>query len=87
MKKIIHVNQQVIARNRKTGANDPPLICRTYKGSHVGTGMSWNGETHLINSPHHPLPCGARVWLETHAEVFIIDQSDEEKGSTWKVIR
>lgn len=70
MKTIIHVNQQVIQRNRKTGSNDPPLIARNYKGSTQAHHIQINGPSKLINSPHCPLKCGARVWIETQSEVI-----------------
>lgn len=69
MKTIIHVNQAVIARNRKLGRNDPPLIARNYKGSTPAHEIEVNGPSRIVNRPHNPLPCGARVWIETQAEV------------------
>lgn len=69
MKSIIHVNQAIIKRNRKTGSNDPPLIVRTYKGSTPSHNIKILGPSEIINSPHCPLKCGARVWIETHSEV------------------
>jgi hypothetical protein len=72
MKSIIHVNQQVIARNRKTGSNDPPLIVRTYKGVEHAHTVEIKGPSKLVNSPHNPLSCGARVWIETQAEVVAL---------------
>jgi hypothetical protein len=69
MKSIVHVNQQVIARNRKTGENEPPLIVRTYKGAVRAHTVEILGPSKIINSPHKPLSCGARVWIETEAEV------------------
>lgn len=71
MKTIIHVNQAVIARNRKTGENAPPLIARNYKGSTPASEIEILGPSKLVNRPHDPLPCGARVWIETQAEVRI----------------
>lgn len=71
MKKIIHVNQHVIKRNREKGENAPPLICRTYKGSSPAHEIEILGPSKIIHSPHKPLSCGARVWIETHAEVRI----------------
>lgn len=71
MKKIIHVNQATIVRNRKTGSNDPPLIVRTYKGVEHGHRVEINGPSVLVNSPHKPLKCGARVWIETESEVVV----------------
>ena len=69
MKSIIHVNQQVIARNRKTGSNDPPLIVRTYKGARQAHTVDILGPSRIVNRPHKPLKCGARVWIETDAQV------------------
>jgi hypothetical protein len=71
MKSIIHVNQAVIARNRKTGENKPPLIVRTYKGSTPAQEVEIRGPSKLVNRPHAPLACGARVWIETTAEVVV----------------
>lgn len=70
MKTIIHVNQAVIARNRKTGSNDPPLIVRTYRGSEPAHEVEICGPSRVVNRPHNPLPCGARVWVETTAPVI-----------------
>lgn len=70
MKTIIHVNQQIIARNRKEGRNDPPLIARNYKGSTPAHSIEIRGPSRVVNRPHDPLPCGARVWIETQAEVI-----------------
>lgn len=69
MKTIVHVNQAVIRRNQKTGANDPPLIARTYKGSTPCHEIEILGPSKIVNRPHDPLPCGARVWIETQSEV------------------
>lgn len=69
MKTIIHVNQHIIAHNRKTGENLPPLIVRTYKGSVNAHTIKVHGPCEIINSPHNPLDCGARVWIETQSEV------------------
>lgn len=69
MKTIIHVNQQVIARNRKTGSNEPPLIARNYKGVKHAHSIEILGPSKLVNRPHDPLSCGARVWIETTSPV------------------
>ena len=70
MKSIIHVDQATIRRNRKFGTDDPPLILRTYKGSKRFHQLEINGPSRIINSPHRPLKCGARVWIETTSEVL-----------------
>lgn len=69
MKTIIHVDQAVIRRNRKTGTNDPPLIIRTYRGTRRAQTIKINGPCEIKHSPHKPLKCGARVWVETQAAV------------------
>lgn len=72
MKSIIHVNQATIARNRKTGSDDPPLIVRTYKGSVPAHEIKVVGEVVFKHSAHEPLKCGARVWVETLGTVEIL---------------
>lgn len=69
MKTIIHVNQQTIVRNRREGTNDPPLIVRNYKGVRHAHDVVIKGPSRVINRPHDPLSCGARVWIETASEV------------------
>lgn len=71
MKSIIHVNQHVIVRNRKTGSNEPPLIVRTYKGVQHAHEIEIHGPSRLVNRPHKPLACGARVWIETLSPVSV----------------
>jgi hypothetical protein len=69
MKTIIHVCQQTIARNRKWGMNDPPLIVRTYQGAFRCQIATIEGPSEIKHSPHKPLKCGARVWVETQSTV------------------
>lgn len=71
MKTIIHVDQATIRANRKTGRNDPPLIVRTYKGALRAQTAIIHGPSEVKHRPHDPLPCGARVWIETQSEVEI----------------
>lgn len=71
MKTIIHVNQHIIKSNRVKGENNPPLIARTYKGSKNAHEIEILGPSKIINSPHKPLSCGARVWIETESEVIL----------------
>ena len=35
-KKIIHINQHIIKRNRKTGECEPVITCKTYKDNRYG---------------------------------------------------
>jgi hypothetical protein len=73
VKTIIHVDQAVIRRNRKLGTNEPPVIVRNYKGSRRVQTAEILGPATICHSPHKPLPCGARVWIETQSEVKCSD--------------
>lgn len=71
MRKRIHVNQQVIARNRKTGACDPPITVKTYRSNQYASSVEIHGPCRLVYRPDKPLSCGARLWIETEAEVTL----------------
>lgn len=69
MKKIIHVNQHII---RKREAN--PLTIKTYKDNtkakEADIVVDGKVVASIVYRPHAPLSCGARVWIETDAEVI-----------------
>jgi len=74
----IHVNTLRIRRNAKHGTNDPVVTVKSrgtnrYCHEAVITGPSrlvYAGEA----SGRKPLSCGARVWIETEAEVTLIGE-------------
>ena len=68
-KKYIHVNQHVIRRNHKTGEREPVLTIKTYKSNVYCFEVSISGPCKVIYRPDNPLPCGAKVWIETQGEV------------------
>jgi len=68
MKTIIHVNQHHIKANAK-GANLPVLTVKTYKSNKYANEVLIKGFSKLVYSPDKPLSCGAKVWIETEAEV------------------
>ena len=77
MKTIIHVNQQVIKRNTKSGEREPVLTCKTYKTNdyaHEALIYGQDGKlaAKVIYSPDKPLSCGAKVWIETQNKVKTI---------------
>ena len=72
MKTIIHVNQHVIKKNVREGTNDPVLTVKTYKSNTYEHEVLVKGESRLVYSADKPLSCGARVWLETEAEVEVV---------------
>jgi len=71
MKTIIHVNQHVVKANAKNGTTDPVLTVNTYKNNTYAHEVEIKGESKVVYSPDKPLSCGARVWIETQAEVVI----------------
>lgn len=71
MKTIIHVNQHAIRRNAKSGGNEPVLTVKTYKSNTYAHTVDIQGPSRLVYSQDKPLSCGARVWIETHANVVI----------------
>jgi hypothetical protein len=72
MKTIIHVNQHVIRANAKNGANDPVLTVKTYKENRYAHMVDIKGPCRVVHSPDKPLSCGAKVWIETTAEVEVV---------------
>jgi len=68
--KRIHVNQHNIRANAK-GADLPIFTVKTYKENRKGNRVVIQGDSELVYSPDKPLSCGAKVWIETEAEVVI----------------
>jgi len=73
MKTIIHVNQHAVRRNIKAvGDPEPVLTVKTYKSNTYAHEVTIDGPSKVVYSPHKPLSCGARVWIETESTVNII---------------
>ena len=72
MKTIIHVNQHVIKANAKNGMNEPVLTVKTYKENRYAHAVDIKGASRIVYSPDKPLSCGAKVWIETDAEVEVM---------------
>ena len=71
MKTRIHVNQHNIKADSK-GAALPVLTVKTYKANTTCNEVVVHGASRVVYSPDDPLSCGAKVWVETEAEVEII---------------
>ena len=69
LKTKIHINQHVIKSNHKTGKRDPVITCKTYKENNYYTEVEILGPCKVIYRPDNPLPCGAKVWIETTSEI------------------
>jgi hypothetical protein len=74
MRKQIHVNQHVIKRNRKNHTQDPVITIKTYKGNTYSNDVFIDGPSTVVYRPDMPLACGATVWIETKAPVWIDGQ-------------
>ena len=71
MKKKIHINQHVIRSNKKNGVNNPVITVKTSKSNTYANEVEIFGKSKLIYAPTKPLPCGAKVWIETTSEVIL----------------
>ena len=69
MKTIIHINKHVIRSNSKTGEREPVITVKTYKDNNYASEVKVDGPCKIVYSPDKPLSCGAKVWIETEAEV------------------
>jgi len=72
MKTRIHVNQHAIRHNTKCDVEDqvPVLTVKTYKENRKCNRVEVQGPSTVVYSPDKPLSCGAKVWIETEAEVI-----------------
>ncbi len=76
MKTIIHVNQHIIRRNTAAGTDSPCLTVKTYKDNRYAStaiilDKDGNEAARIVYSPHKPLSCGARCWIETQNQVDV----------------
>ena len=65
----IHINQHVIRRNHKTGEREPVITIKRGRTNNFAHEVEIDGPCRVVYSPDKPLPCGARVWVETEADV------------------
>jgi len=65
----IHVNQHVIKANAKYGENNPVFTIKQGGKNTYAYNVKVKGEMELVYSPHNPLSCGAKVWIETRGEI------------------
>jgi len=77
MKTIIQVNQHVVRKNGKTGERNPVLTVKTYKDNKYAHEVEIDGPSRIVYSPDKPLSCGAKVWIETEAEVIVDPEAGE----------
>tara|TARA_R100001163_G_C4997320_1_gene147765 strand:+ start:93 stop:311 length:219 start_codon:yes stop_codon:yes gene_type:complete len=71
MLKRIHVNQHNVRSNKKNGTNKPVITVKTSKSNDYAHQVEVLGPSKVIYRPDKPLSCGAKVWIETTAEVIL----------------
>lgn len=67
----IHVDQHAIRANARDGGDRPVISVKNYKENRKVRSVEIQGPSRLVYSPDKPLPCGARVWIETEAAVCV----------------
>lgn len=84
MLKRIHVNQIKIRSNMKRGTTQPVLTVKGYKPGNKTHSTNEYGHEVIIRDdagkevarvvyrPNDPLPCGAKVWIESESDVETI---------------
>lgn len=77
-KTFIHVNQHKIRSNKKNGTNEPVITVKQGKTNRYGHSVDILGPSRVVYGGNEVplLSCGARVVIETEAEV-IIDNAEE----------
>jgi len=71
MIKRIHVNMHHIRYNNKHEDKKPVITVKTSSSNTYGNEVEIHGPSKVVYSPDNPLPCGARLWIETTSEVDI----------------
>ena len=61
-----------IRYNIKHEDKKPVIAVKTSKSNTYGDEVQIHGPSKVIYSPDKPLPCGAKVWIETTEDVNII---------------
>jgi len=73
----IHINSNTLRSNKKHGTSKPPITIR--KGNKVigyVNALKILGESTVMYQPDNPLPCGAKVWIETEAPIEITESGE-----------
>jgi hypothetical protein len=71
-KTIIHVSQPIIRANHKHRQRRPVLMCKSGDKNQAAHEVEVLGPCKVVYEPDNPLPCGAKVWIETNSKVVRI---------------
>jgi hypothetical protein len=75
MKSIIHVNAQLIRRNVKNRTTYPVVRVQQGRKQRYCSEAIIDGPSRIVYSPEEPLSCGARLWIETEANVALVNET------------
>jgi len=82
-KHIIHVNRQFIAMNAKDGGNRPECTIKHKDGkTYYGDRVEIHGPS-VVGRLGNQLNCGARVWIETEADITIHNQMSFQEAKKY----
>ena len=70
---VVHVNRQHIAMNAKDGGNRPVYTIKHKGTTRYAREVEILGPSRLVYNGSQ-LACGARCWIETNAEIILIDE-------------
>ena len=72
MKARIRINRHKIRSNAKNGESVPVITVKTYRSNEYASNVRINGPSEVVYSPHRPLSCGAKVWIEADYDDLIL---------------
>jgi hypothetical protein len=72
--KIIHVNNVVIRHNNKFGNRLPACRVQEGKTTRYCKEVIIKGNSRMVYRPEKPLHCGAKLWIETDADVELVNE-------------
>lgn len=72
--KVIHINRNIIQSNAKHGTKTP--VVRIEENGKVRYCMEVRikGPSEMVYRPDKPRKCGAKLWIETEAELELIGE-------------
>ncbi len=73
----IHVNTLVIRSNMKHNTRLPAVRVQQGQVARYCDEVNIKGPSKMVYRPDKPLPCGAKVWIETEAEVELIGEAGQ----------
>jgi hypothetical protein len=74
--KIIHMDQKRLRMNKNLGTRHPPVRVQDGDKVEFCMGVNINGPSRVVYRPDEPLPSLARLWVETDADLEIINHTD-----------